>query len=150
MTSRLRIIGGNDRNDPAKLKRDSPRRHAADFRVPVQTIHGTTDAQAPIEQSEAMDAALTRSGMPHRFVRVPDADHSFSEVKDKVTLMREIEGFLSEHLPAAGSATPAVLELVSRSYLKSIGRRSRRDGRMRLFALGGRKHHDNASPSSIS
>ena len=74
-------------------------------------VHGTMDAQAPIEQSEAMDAALTRAGKPHRFVRVTDSDHAFSEVKDKVTLMREIEGFLSEHLPAAGSATPAGTEL---------------------------------------
>ncbi len=92
--------------DPAKLKRDSPRRHAADFRVPVLMIHGTTDGQVPIEQSEVMDGALRRAGVAHRFVRVRDADHSFSETKDKVTMMREIEQFLGEYLPPS-AAVPA-------------------------------------------
>jgi hypothetical protein len=34
----------------------------------------------------------------HRFVAVPDADHSFSAEKDRVTLLREIEAFLADHL----------------------------------------------------
>ena len=50
-----------------------------------------------------MDAALTRAGKPHRLVVVPDADHQFSGVKDRATLLKEIEMFLGEHLPAATS-----------------------------------------------
>ncbi|HMD74802.1 MAG TPA: alpha/beta fold hydrolase, partial [Steroidobacteraceae bacterium] len=93
--------------DSQKLKRDSPRLHAAQFGMPVLMIHGTMDGQVPIEQSEVMDAALSRAGKAHRFVRVRDADHSFSEVKDRVTMMQEIERFLGEHLPAAGPGSPA-------------------------------------------
>lgn len=91
--------------DPEKLKRDSPRLHAADFQVPLLMVHGKMDAQAPFEQSETMDAALKRAGKRHRFVVVPDADHQFSAVKDRVILLQETETFLREHLPVAAPAT---------------------------------------------
>ncbi len=103
--------------DPEKLKRDSPRLHAADFKVPLLMLHGKKDYQVPFEQSETMDAAMSRVGKPHKFVVVPGADHQFSAVKDRATLLQEIEAFLGEHLPAtsaasatsaaAGTATPA-------------------------------------------
>jgi dipeptidyl aminopeptidase/acylaminoacyl peptidase len=86
--------------DPGKLKRDSPRLHAADFQIPLLMLQGKMDAQVPFEQSEKMDEALTRAGKAHRFVVVPGADHQFSDLKDRVTLLQEIEGFLGEHLPA--------------------------------------------------
>jgi dienelactone hydrolase len=92
--------------DTAKLKHDSPRLHAAQFNVPVLMVHGTMDAQVPVEQSEEMDSALTHAGKTHRFVKLTDADHSLSEEKDRVTLLREIEHFLGEHLSVA-SAAPA-------------------------------------------
>jgi dipeptidyl aminopeptidase/acylaminoacyl peptidase len=92
--------------DSEKLKRDSPRLHVADFKVPLLMLHGKKDYQVPFEQSETMDAALTRAGKPHRFVVVPDADHQFSGVKDRATLLKEIEAFLGEHLPAAVPNAP--------------------------------------------
>ncbi len=85
--------------DPEKLKLNSPRLHAAEFRVPLLMLHGRRDAQVPIAQSEAMDAALTRADKAHRLVVVADADHAFSEEKDRATLLHEIEGFLSEQMP---------------------------------------------------
>jgi dipeptidyl aminopeptidase/acylaminoacyl peptidase len=91
--------------DMAKLKRDSPRLHASDFQVPLLMLHGKRDFQVPFEQSDAMDVALKRAGKPHRLVVVPDADHQFSAVKDRATLLREIEAFLGEHLsPTAPNA----------------------------------------------
>ena len=93
--------------DLEKLKRDSPRLHVADFKVPLLMLHGKRDYQVPFEQSDTMDSALKRAGKPHRFAVVPNADHQFSDVKDRATLLREIEAFLSEHLPAATAATAA-------------------------------------------
>ena len=89
--------------DPAKLKLNSPRMHAAEFEVPLLMLHGDSDAQAPFEQSEEMHSALKRAGKAHRFVAVPDADHSFSAEKHRVILLREIEAFLAEHLGAPPS-----------------------------------------------
>jgi dipeptidyl aminopeptidase/acylaminoacyl peptidase len=92
--------------DSQKLKRDSPRLHVADFKVPLLMLHGKRDYQVPFEQSETMDTALTRAGKPHRLVVVPDADHQFSGVKDRAILLKEIETFLGEHLPAAAPNRP--------------------------------------------
>ncbi len=89
--------------DKEKLKRDSPRLHAADFGMPLLMIHGTMDAQVPFEQGEDMDRALTRAGKPHRFVVVPDGDHPLSAAKDRVILLREIQQFLGAQLNPAGT-----------------------------------------------
>jgi dienelactone hydrolase len=89
--------------DAAKLKLNSPRQHAAEFDVPLLMLHGDSDAQVPFEQSEDMHSALKRAGKAHRFVAVPDADHQFSAEKDRVTMLREIEAFLAEHLGVAAA-----------------------------------------------
>lgn len=85
--------------DPEKLKRDSPRRHAAEFAVPLLMLHGDMDAQALFEQSTDMDSALKQAGKPHRFVTFKDGDHQFSDVKDRALMLREIDKFLAENLP---------------------------------------------------
>jgi dipeptidyl aminopeptidase/acylaminoacyl peptidase len=68
--------------------------------------NGKRDYQVPFEQSEALDSALTRAGKAHRFVVVPNADHQVSDVKDRATLLHEIEAFLGEHLPATPAQSP--------------------------------------------
>jgi dienelactone hydrolase len=92
--------------DPDKLKRDSPRLHAADFQVPLLILQGKMDAQVPFQQSEEMDEALTHAGKTHRFVAVADADHQFSAVKDRLTLLQETDAFLREHLPVEAASAP--------------------------------------------
>jgi dipeptidyl aminopeptidase/acylaminoacyl peptidase len=87
-----------------KLKHDSPHLHAADFKVPLLMLHGKMDAQVPFEQSEVMDKALTRAHVAHRFTVVAEADHQFSAVKDRATLLNETESFLAEHLPVPARA----------------------------------------------
>ncbi len=88
--------------DSAKLRRDSPRLHAADFKVPVLMVHGTRDAQVALEQSEVMDAALRRANKPDRLVVIKDGDHSLNGKSFRVTLLRELEAFLGQNIGAAG------------------------------------------------
>jgi dipeptidyl aminopeptidase/acylaminoacyl peptidase len=66
-------------------------------------IHGDRDAQVDLEQSQSMDAALTRSGKAHRFVMVKDADHQMSAESARVTLLREIEAFLGAYVPVGNA-----------------------------------------------
>ena len=102
------LDGGDEKEkigvDPEKLKRDSPHLHAADFKVPLLMLHGRMDAQVPFEQSEVMDEALKHAHVAHRFTVVPGADHQFSDVKDRATLLRETEDFLRQYLPAGAAA----------------------------------------------
>jgi dipeptidyl aminopeptidase/acylaminoacyl peptidase len=90
--------------DSAKLSNDSPRRHAAAVTMPVLMLHGDRDAQANVEQSEAMDAALRSAHKPHEFIEVKGADHQFSRESDRVTLLTSIEKFLAAHLGAGAAA----------------------------------------------
>jgi dipeptidyl aminopeptidase/acylaminoacyl peptidase len=85
--------------DKEKIRRDSPRLHTSEVTIPVLLIHGDRDAQVDLEQSQSMDAALTRSGKPHRFVMIKDADHQMSAESARVTLLHEIETFLGAHVP---------------------------------------------------
>ena len=87
-------------NDREKLKRDSPREHASDFKVPVLFFQGDMDTQVASRQGDAMDKALTKAGKPHRYVKLPGADHSLSREGDRATMLRELETFLAQHLAA--------------------------------------------------
>jgi dipeptidyl aminopeptidase/acylaminoacyl peptidase len=89
--------------DADKLKRNSPRLHAAEFMVPLLMVHGQMDAQVPFAQSEQMEAALKHAGRPHQLVVLPDADHQFSSEKDRAMLLNQIEAFLREHLSATAT-----------------------------------------------
>jgi dipeptidyl aminopeptidase/acylaminoacyl peptidase len=89
--------------DKEKIRRDSPRLHASEVTIPVLLIHGDRDAQVDLEQSQSMDAALTRSGKAHRFVMIKDADHQMSAESARVTLLREIEAFLGANVPVGNA-----------------------------------------------
>jgi len=82
----------------AKLKADSPRRHAADVEIPILMIHGDNDAQSNVEQSQAMDSALKRAGKLHQFILISGADHQMSRESDRTTLLTETENFLATYL----------------------------------------------------
>jgi dipeptidyl aminopeptidase/acylaminoacyl peptidase len=89
-----------------KLRQDSARRHAAELSIPLLMIHGDRDAQAQVEQSDAMDSALREAGKRPEFVRISGATHQMSRESDIVTLLTAVEKFLSQHIgpaPASGS-----------------------------------------------
>ncbi|HEV2286427.1 MAG TPA: prolyl oligopeptidase family serine peptidase, partial [Steroidobacteraceae bacterium] len=90
--------------DAAKLKADSPRNHAADMQIPLLMIHGDNDAQVNVEQSKAMDRALSKAGRAHQFILIEGADHQMSRESDRTTLLTAIEKFLGENLgPGVGN-----------------------------------------------
>ena len=64
--------------DPA---RGTPVDVAPSIRVPVLGLYGGSDAGIPVEQVQALDAALDQSGVPHELVIYPGAPHSFFDRK---------------------------------------------------------------------
>jgi dienelactone hydrolase len=81
-----------------KQRQDSARRHAAELSIPLLMIHGDRDAQAQVEQSDAMAAALKEAGKQVEFVRISGATHQLNRESDRVTLLSTVEKFLNEHI----------------------------------------------------
>jgi dipeptidyl aminopeptidase/acylaminoacyl peptidase len=59
----------------AYVERRSALRWAERIHTPVLLMHGTADADIPIDQSERMAAALARLGRTHRFVPFDGEQH---------------------------------------------------------------------------
>jgi acetyl esterase/lipase len=75
----------------------SPIAHVTPNTVPMLLFHGTDDLWVPIDQSERLAAALKRSGVRNRLVRVEGARHGFEalvKAPRKQDLVDEIFAFL--------------------------------------------------------
>ncbi len=84
--------------DTAKLKQDSPLQNAAKIKIPVLLVHGNKDWQVQEEHSKAMASALERYDVEHDLVLIKGANHELERKSDRVTLLKEVEAFLGDHL----------------------------------------------------
>jgi dipeptidyl aminopeptidase/acylaminoacyl peptidase len=68
----------------------------------VLLIHGETDETVPIDQSERMERAIRGAGRAVKFVRIAESDHYWASwaPADRLTMYKETETFLAEHLQA--------------------------------------------------
>ncbi|MEQ9506778.1 MAG: S9 family peptidase [Hyphomonas sp.] len=83
-----------------KLDEISPANAADRIKVPVLLIHGLDDTVVPIGQSERMERALKRANKPVEFVKLKGEDHNLSGPETRLQTLREIDRFLTTHLPA--------------------------------------------------
>jgi dienelactone hydrolase len=94
---------GSLRDDRDALIATSPARLADRITAPVLLLHGETDDNVFINQSEIMERAMRRAGKDVRFVRIPDSGHywnSWTE-ENRLIVYRETEAFLAQHLAPA-------------------------------------------------
>jgi dipeptidyl aminopeptidase/acylaminoacyl peptidase len=84
--------------DTRKLRADSPRLHAADIGVPLLMIHGEHDYTVEPDQTQMMDAALTRAGKAHETVYIENTDHYFREDPSLRKLLATMGDFLDRQL----------------------------------------------------
>ena len=61
-TAAVETVKESTGTDKALLQAESPVLHADRIKVPVLLVHGEEDFTVPVEQSQAMAKALTRSG----------------------------------------------------------------------------------------
>ena len=72
--------------------------------IPVLLVHGDRDANVSSDQSQKMAAAFKRSGKPHEFIRMRQADHRLRWPSERVILLEAVEKFLGQQLgPGAGA-----------------------------------------------
>lgn len=84
--------------DRAKLKADSPRRHADGVNVPILMVHGDHDYTVTVEQTHLMESALKKAGKRYKTVIIKDADHQLPHDADRQTLYTELDAFLKAEL----------------------------------------------------
>jgi dipeptidyl aminopeptidase/acylaminoacyl peptidase len=75
------------------------------MRVPVLLVHGEKDMHVDADQSRQLDQALTKARKPHRAVIIEGATHALDRRSDRVTLLSEIEKFLTENLRTGSSGS---------------------------------------------
>jgi dipeptidyl aminopeptidase/acylaminoacyl peptidase len=90
-------------NDPEKLKRDSPLQLGAQISIPVLLVHGAKDWQVQPDHSKAMARALERNKKPNELVIIKGANHELERQSDRVTLLEEVQKFLTANIGAGKS-----------------------------------------------
>jgi dipeptidyl aminopeptidase/acylaminoacyl peptidase len=72
---------------------------------PTLLIHGTRDTDVPFEQSAEMDKELTRAGVEHNLIAIPNAGHGIGDGEPKLVASAYAQAlqFVERHVrgPAA-------------------------------------------------
>ena len=89
------VTVGDRVKDAAQLAATSPLRLAAKIRQPLLLAHGGLDTRVPIEQANAMHAALEAAHAPVTWVYYPEERHGLSIQKDRFDFYRRLEAFLA-------------------------------------------------------
>lgn len=100
-----RVIADGD-SRTKRMREVSPITFADQVKIPVLMIHGVDDTVVPIAQSEKMERALKKSGKDVTLVRLEGEDHWLSGSDTRVEMLRALDAFLAEHLPANASTAP--------------------------------------------
>jgi dipeptidyl aminopeptidase/acylaminoacyl peptidase len=77
----------------------SPITFVGGLTMPILIAHGTADQTVPVDQSERLDAALTRLGRAHEFVVYPGEDHTLRDPAHEADFLARVGAFLDKHNP---------------------------------------------------
>jgi acetyl esterase/lipase len=69
------LVGGPIRDNPDKVARANPITYVTKDDPPFLIVHGDADALVPHHQSELLEAALAKAGVPVRLVTIPGGRH---------------------------------------------------------------------------
>jgi dipeptidyl aminopeptidase/acylaminoacyl peptidase len=94
---RERVAGIDDKR--TDLDDLSPLRQARRLKVPLLLGHGKIDRTVPVTQSEEMEKALSKSGIPVEAVYYAKRGHSMGSPEDFADWLWHMEKFLAQHNP---------------------------------------------------
>jgi acetyl esterase/lipase len=94
------VAGHNPGTESKWFEPYCPVRNVSTAYPPTVLIHGTADTDVPYEESDAMDKALTRFKVPHKFISVPNGGHGLSGVpeNDRARIYQETMVFASQYM----------------------------------------------------
>jgi acetyl esterase/lipase len=93
-----KMLGKTIAEAPELYRLASPLTYVRANSPPFLILHGTADTTVNIEQSKWFDAALTKAGVAHEFVIIPDAPHTFDLQPKQCDLRPVVLGFLDKYL----------------------------------------------------
>lgn len=96
--------------EPGTLAQVSPVRLAERIKVPVFLAAGGEDERVEFKQSELMEAALKKAGVPFETLYYPNEGHGFYREENRLAYNRKLLDFLARHLggkKAGASGTPS-------------------------------------------
>ncbi len=76
------FIGAAIQENPDKVRRANPITYASPSDPPFLHLHGSADKLVPLNQSELLDAALKKVGVPSTLYVVVDGGHGFGGAKE--------------------------------------------------------------------
>jgi dipeptidyl aminopeptidase/acylaminoacyl peptidase len=90
-------------SDPEAIAANSPLLHADRIRIPILLAHGRRDFTVPVEDTEAMEAALRDAGKPVEAIYFDDDDHYLFREEDRIAYLKALDRFLAANLgPGSG------------------------------------------------
>jgi acetyl esterase/lipase len=92
------LFGANKMQEPDLWEKASPVNVVTTHAPPVLVIHGTADQAVSLDQSEQLVRKLAREGVPHEFIRVNGAGHSFDFQPPQQDLRAAVIAFFDRYL----------------------------------------------------
>ena len=84
--------------DEEFVKERSPIYHLDKLKAPLFIVHGEDDARCPIEQYEALTAALDKRGIKYESMVKEHEGHGFYDLDNVFELHQRLEKFLNKHI----------------------------------------------------
>ncbi len=94
----FREMVGREWKDRDTLRSISPVFLADQIEEPVLLVHGKLDVVANYEQSEAMQAALEKSGKSNELISIQDEGHGFYRPRNQIEAYGSAVEFLDKHM----------------------------------------------------
>jgi acetyl esterase/lipase len=91
------LIGGPIQDNKAQVAKANPITYVSKDDPPFLIMHGDQDPQVPFNQSELLEAALKKAGVPVRFQPIRGAGHGGPLFNSPET-QRQVEEFFDKHL----------------------------------------------------
>ena len=90
--------------------------------APLLVVHGGTDTNVPVSESEQIVEALRRLGRTVRYLLFDDDGHEISKRENRETLAAEVANWLASAFTAVRASLAAVHAILESRCLETFGR----------------------------